>query len=205
MSSISPLEQTVSKVLTQKEAELIAQIESAYHESLANLESSRTTLHAEYNQILDAAKKQAENLKRQIIGSSRLSTRNKQLLLLETAVNDAFEKAMSKLLTLKQDEKYRNLIYKMLEDSISAINSDEIIVECNKTDYKLVKKAIEELKAKGARVKITLSENPIEAIGGIRASSKDRSMTYDNTLDSRIERLKPLIRKNIVQILRGEK
>jgi V/A-type H+/Na+-transporting ATPase subunit E len=30
-------------------------------------------------------------------------------------------------------------------------------------------------------------------------------MTYDNTLDSRIERLKPLIRKNIVQILRGEK
>ena len=38
----------------------------------------------------------------------------------------------------------RNLIYKMLEDSISAINSDEIIVECNKTDYKLLKKAIEE-------------------------------------------------------------
>jgi vacuolar-type H+-ATPase subunit E/Vma4 len=28
-------------------------------------------------------------------------------------------------------------------------------------------------------------------------------MTYDNTLDSRIERLKPLIRKNIAQMLRG--
>jgi hypothetical protein len=29
-------------------------------------------------------------------------------------------------------------------------------------------------------------------------------LSYDDSTDSRIERLKPLIRKNIVQVLRGE-
>jgi V/A-type H+/Na+-transporting ATPase subunit E len=30
-------------------------------------------------------------------------------------------------------------------------------------------------------------------------------LRYDDSIDSRIERLKPLIRKNIVQVLRGER
>ena len=41
MSSNSALEHTISKVLSQKEAELISQMDSAYQESLNNLESSR--------------------------------------------------------------------------------------------------------------------------------------------------------------------
>jgi V/A-type H+/Na+-transporting ATPase subunit E len=53
-------------------------------------------------------------------------------------------------------------------------------------------------------VKITLSKKPIDIIGGIRAVSGDGTMTLDNSLDSQIERLKPLIRKELVQLLRGD-
>ena len=42
MSSSSALEHMIDKVLVQKEAELISQIDSAYQESLDNLESSRS-------------------------------------------------------------------------------------------------------------------------------------------------------------------
>jgi V/A-type H+-transporting ATPase subunit E len=48
-----------------------------------------------------------------------------------------------------------------------------------------------------------VSDQYIDVLGGIRIKSSDGTMTYDNTLDSRIERLKPLIRKNIAQMLRG--
>jgi V/A-type H+-transporting ATPase subunit E len=48
-----------------------------------------------------------------------------------------------------------------------------------------------------------VSDQYIDVLGGIRIKSADGTMTYDNTLDSRIERLKPLIRKNIAQMLRG--
>ena len=49
-----------------------------------------------------------------------------------------------------------------------------------------------------------VSDQHTDVLGGIRIKSSDgKFMTYDNTLDSRIERLKPLIRKNIAQMLRG--
>ena len=53
-------------------------------------------------------------------------------------------------------------------------------------------------------MKITVSDEAIDIIGGIKAASVDGTMTLDNTLDSKIETLKPLIRKDIVQLLRGE-
>ena len=42
-----------------------------------------------------------------------------------------------------------------------------------------------------------LSSEMIECLGGIIVKSKDGTMTFDNTIDARIERLKPLIRKEI--------
>jgi V/A-type H+/Na+-transporting ATPase subunit E len=206
MSTSSALERTVDKVLSQKEADLITQIDSAYQEALTNIESSRSKLEDEYLRIVEGAKKQAENLKRQIVGSSRLAARNKQLLLIDTAVNNAFEKAKLELASSNKEESYRVLITKMLEDSVSAIGSDEVIIECNKNDFDLVKKAITDLSNdNNTKFKVKLSDQPINAIGGIRVRSADGSITYDNTLDSRIERFKPLIRKDIVQMLRGEK
>ena len=206
MSQTSALERTIDKVLAQREVDFIKQLDSAYEESIANLESSRTNLESEYLRIVEGAKKQAENLKRQIVGSSRLAARNKQLLLIDKAVNNAFEKAKADLASSNKEESYRVLITKMLENSVSAIGSDEVIVECNKNDFDLVKKAITDLSNdNNTKFKVKLSDQPINAIGGIRVRSADGSITYDNTLDSRIERFKPLIRKDIVQMLRGEK
>ncbi len=204
MSSISALERTVNKVLTQAEQDLITKIDSAYEESLTNLEKSKTNLRLEYDKIVQGARKQAENLKRQIVGSSRLASRNKQLVIVETAVNDAFEMAKKKLEVSAKEKSYSSLINNMLKESISAIGSNEVIVECNKRDTDLVKRSISGLSKENIKAKAVLSEKTINVIGGIRMRSADGSMTYDNTLDSRIERLKPLIRKNIVQMLRGE-
>jgi V/A-type H+/Na+-transporting ATPase subunit E len=204
MSSTSALEQTINKVLSQKEADLIGQLDSAYQESVSNLESSRTRLESEYARIVEGAKKQAENLRRQIVGSSRLAARNKQLVLIETAVNDAFEKAKAKLAASNKEEIYKDLVTKMLEDSFSVIGSDQVIVQCNSNDFDLVKKVISNVSTNN-KARVTLSDKPINVIGGIRVRSSDGSTTYDNTLDSRIERFKPLIRKNIVQMMRGDK
>jgi V/A-type H+-transporting ATPase subunit E len=202
MSSTSALEQTISKVLSQKEADLIKQLDLAYQESIANLESSRAKLQSEYTRIVEGAKKQAENLRRQIVGSSRLAARNKQLVLIETAVNEAFEKAKTTLRSSNKQQVYKVLITKMLQESISAIGTDEVIIQCNRDDFDLVKKAVASLS--NNNVRMTLSDQPIDVIGGIRIKSIDGSTIYDNTLDSRIERFKPLIRKNIVQMLRGK-
>ncbi|HZC50728.1 MAG TPA: V-type ATP synthase subunit E family protein [Nitrososphaeraceae archaeon] len=204
MSSSSSLERTINKVISQAEADFITQIDSSFQESLKNLAASRTKLEAEYNRILEGARKQGDNLKRQIVGSSRLSARNRQLVLIESAVNNTFEKAKTILASSKKENSYRLLMRKILKDSVMMIDSDQVIVECNKNDIELVEKAISESFNDNNKIKIKMSDHPLNAIGGIRLTSADGSMTFDNTLDSRIERLKPLIRKNIAQMLRGE-
>jgi V/A-type H+-transporting ATPase subunit E len=51
--------------------------------------------------------------------------------------------------------------------------------------------------------KIKVQSNLKNSLGGFKIKSSDGTITLDNTLDTRIERLKPLIRKNIAHILRG--
>jgi V/A-type H+-transporting ATPase subunit E len=204
MSSNSALERTINKVLSQKETELISQIDSAYEESLNNLEASRDRLEAERTRIIESAKKQAENLKRQIVGSSRLAARNQELLMIENAVNNAFEEARKKLAASGGKDSYRTLMASLVEESVSSVGSDEVVVECNRNDAELVSKILADLQKKNPSIKAKVSDQHIEAIGGIRVKSADGTMTYDNTIDSHIERLKPLIRKNIAQMLRGE-
>jgi len=204
MSSNSALERTITKVLSQKEAELISQLDSAYQESLNNLEASRGKLEAERTRIVESAKKQAENLKRQIVGSSRLATRNQELVMIENAVNSAFEQARKKLVASGDKQSYRALMAGLIEDSVSSVGSSEVIIECNENDAELIGNIIADQQKRNPRIKATLSSQQIDVIGGIRVKSADGTMTYDNTIDSRIEKLKPLIRKNIAQMLRGE-
>ncbi len=95
----------------------------------------------------------------------------------------------------------------MIEESAQRLGSAaaaEVVIECNKNDLEIVKKILSDLSANKNKVKITLSKMPIDIIGGIRAVSGDGTMTLDNSLDSQIERLKPLIRKELVQLLRGD-
>ena len=201
--SLNSLERTIDKVLSQKESALITEIDSALKNSLKNLESSKSNLQAEYDNIIEASNKQAENLKRQIIGSSTLSARNKELVIIESAIDEIFNKAREKLAKSNNEKNYEKLLNNLIADSAGKLGS-EIIIQCNKTDLKMVKKIASDISTE-KKMKITVSDEVLDIIGGIKATSLDRTMTLDNTLDSSIESLKPLIRKEIVQLLRGEK
>jgi len=200
--SLNSLERTIDKVLSQKESELISEIDSALQNSLKNLESSKTTLQVEYDAIIESSKKQAESLKRQIIGSSTLNARNKELIIIESAIDEIFTKAKEKLAQSNNEKNYEKLLTRVIQDSVSKLGS-EIVIQCNKADQKLVRK-ISSQESTTKNMKVSVSDNFLDIIGGIKATSADGTMTLDNTLDSNIESLKPLIRKDIVQLLRGE-
>ncbi|HEY6164544.1 MAG TPA: V-type ATP synthase subunit E [Nitrososphaeraceae archaeon] len=200
--SLNSLERTIDKVLSQKESELISEIDSALQNSLKNLESSKSTLQVEYDAIIESSKKQAENLKRQIIGSSTLTARNKELIIIESAIDEIFTKAKEKLTQSNNEKNYEKLLTRMIKDSVSKLGSD-IVIQCNKADQKLVRN-ISSQESTGKNMKVSVSDNFLDILGGIKATTVDGTMTLDNTLDSNIESLKPLIRKDIVQLLRGE-
>jgi V/A-type H+-transporting ATPase subunit E len=166
------------------------------------LELSKSQIELEFASIISNAEKKADSLKKQVIGSSKLSSRNKELFLLEEAVNDVFEKSKEKFLLQTDESYYKNLLIKMLDESIPDIGTSGIIIECLEKDANFFKQQIELLSGKYNK-KIKLHNNLKNSMGGFRIKSTDGTVTLDNTIDSRIERIKPLIRKNIASILRG--
>lgn len=202
MSSSTPLERTIDQVLTKKESELLSQLNALYLDSLNNLELSTSQLESEYANILSNAEKKADSLKRQVIGSSKLSSRNKELFLLEQAVNNVFEKSKEKLMLHIDESNYKDLLIKMLDESIPNIGTDSIIIECLEKDADFFEQQIELIRTRYNK-KINLHSNLKNSLGGFKIKSTDGTITLDNTIDSRIERIKPLIRKNVAGILRG--
>lgn len=201
-SSPTPLERTIDQVITTKESELLTQLNKSYLESINNIDLSKSRIEGEYENIISNAEKKAENLKRQVIGSSKLSARNKELVLLEQAVNDVYVKAKEKLGLYSEQPNYRNMLTKNLDESIPNLGTSDVTIECLKRDVEFFKKHIESLSQKFNK-KIKVQSNLKNSLGGFKIKSSDGTVTLDNTIDSRIERLKPLIRKNIAQILRG--
>ncbi|HEX2405743.1 MAG TPA: V-type ATP synthase subunit E family protein, partial [Nitrososphaeraceae archaeon] len=131
-SSPTPLERTIDQVITNKESELLTQLNKYYVESVNNIDLSKSRIMGEYDNIILNAEKKSDILKRQVIGSTKLSVRNKELILLEQAVNDVYEKAKEKLASYSEVPNYRNMLIKILDESITDLGTSDIIIECLK-------------------------------------------------------------------------
>lgn len=191
MGSDSALEQTVEKIIHNTEEQILSNLKETLKSSQDALSSSHVSLEQEYDRILSEGKKEAEKLEKQIIGNADLDSRNKQLVLIEESIEKVFNKAIKKIQDADRNSDYSKLISSMLEESIRTIGTPNITIQTNSKDKSVVQSLLS--KFPGA----TLSNDVIDCLGGIRVQSKDGTMKFDNTIDARLERLKPLIRKDI--------
>lgn len=191
MTSDSRLESTIEKILKQTEIENLSSLKKSFEESLKILTKSQSSLEQEYDRIIDEGKKEAEKIEKQIIGSSDLESRNKQILLVEDSVQKVFEKAIEKIDSATHDNNYSKLMESLLEESTNALGTTQVTVFTNSKDKQIIQSLLS--KFSGAE----LSNDTIDCLGGVEVKSKDGSMTFNNTIDARIERMKPLIRKEI--------
>ncbi len=191
MASDSSLEHTINKILSQTESSILSSLSSALKESQPKLDDSVDTLEQEHDQIISNGRKEADKIEKQIIGSSDLEVRNKQLTSVEESIDKVFTKALEEIANTDRSGDYSILIKSLLDESTKNLGTTEIIVYTNSKDKDIVQSALSQYF--GAE----LSPETIDCLGGVKVKSKDGAMTFDNTLDAKIQRLKPLIRKDI--------
>jgi len=191
LTSDPKLERTVDKILNQTEVEILTSLKNSFDESIETLSKSQSSLEQEYDKTIDEGRKESEKIEKQIVGSSDLESRNKQLLLVEESVEKVFDKAIEKIKATNRNEEYSKLITTLLNEATEALGTTEVMIYTNSKDQDVVKQTLS--KYSGAE----LSSETIDCLGGVEIKSKDGSMAFNNTIDARIERLKPLIRKEI--------
>jgi len=191
LASDSALESTIDKILGQTESNILSSLNEALTESQQKLENSTKTLEQEYDQIINDGKKEADKIEKQIMGSADLEARNKQLTTVEESIAKVFSKALDEIANTERSEDYSNLIKSLLDESTKILGTTEIVVSTNSKDKEIVQSMLSQYPGS------EMSPEPISCLGGVKVKSKDGSMTFDNTVDAKIERLKPLIRKDI--------
>jgi len=150
--------------------------------------------------ILETSEKQAESVKRQIIGAAELEERNAQLRSLEMAVSEAFDLAAKQASSVSGTAQEKALT-SLIQEGLDVIGQ-RAKVQCAPKDRRAVASVIKKLGTKG---KLSLDEKELETIGGVVLSTPDGSVRFDNTFEARLERMRPTLRQEVAAVLTGAK
>ena len=191
MTTNLALESTIDKILKNTENDVLSSLKLALDDSQQSLDDSVTKLDSEYDKIISDGKKEADKIEKQIVGGSDIESRNKQLLALEAAVDRVFTTALEQITNSERNSDYANLINTLLLESTKILGTTDVKVFTNAKDKDVVQSSLSNFSGS------ELSSETIDCIGGVKIESKDGAMKFDNTIDAKIERLKPLIRKEI--------
>ena len=188
---------TLEKVSGEFEAEVLAELENGRKETLAKVESVRKDAAESVAKIIESSLKQAESVKRQILGAAELEARNAMLRSLEKAVNEAIERATKEISDSGGDE-YEQALERLIQEGLDVMGPNAN-VRCASKDRKAVASAIKKL----SKAKITMEDEPVETIGGVVMTTPDGSVRFDNTLEARLDRMRPTLRMEVAALLTG--
>ena len=186
----------------QKEAEAL--ILAAEKEAKKTLQAAKAQADQDYLTLVGQAKVKAEAEQRRIASLTEVEIRNRLLHAKEELVDKAFEMALVKLRDFVKTPKYHEYLLKIVEEAAKRIGSKNLILHVNTDDKKwLTQERLQNLSEK-LSLDIKLSDKTQVCIGGCKIQTEDGKVTYDNTLDSRLEELKSSLRTEVAKILFGE-
>ncbi len=188
---------TLEKVSGEFESEILADLQEGRSQALAIIDSARKETVEAVAKILETGVKQAESLKRQIIGAAVLEARNNQLKSLEKAVNEVFDMAIKEV-GEASGLRYENSLTRLIKEG-SEIIGPKAKVYCSPKDRKALSAVMRKLS--GGQFKPMLDEKGISTIGGVVLTAMEGSVRFDNTFEARLERMKPSLRKEVAGIL----
>ena len=117
---------------------------------------------------------------------------------------EAFEKATAELKekAASGDEEYDDALTKMIKEAADELGSKDLIIQMNEKDTNKFKSQLDENVSTFQidDVNFQLGE-PIDTIGGAIVKTKSGDIEVNNTIESRLERFKSILRSEVANVL----
>jgi V/A-type H+/Na+-transporting ATPase subunit E len=186
----------------QKEAEAI--ILAAENEAKATLKAAKVQADQIYQATISQANAKADAEKRKIASVTEVEMRNRLLQTKENLVDVAFEKASVKLREFVETEEYHRYLLKLIEDAAEKIGQKNLVVQVNAKDQAWLTQDMLKRLSKKLHCELSLSNKTEDYLGGCIIQTEDGKIIYDDTIDNRLQELKPVLRVQLAKILFGE-
>lgn len=184
-------------VAQETEFEIMSIITEGFEEAQKIIEDSENQSKIDIDNINTLQEKESEILSRQILGTAEIEKRNTILKIIEKNINKVFATALKEL-NKNKDKNYQKSLNSFLIDGVVLLDDSKLFVSCNKKDRELIKKTLPSI-SKQYNKEIILNDESIDTCGGVVITNADGSVSINNTIEERLERMKPELRTEIVQ------
>ncbi|MCX6696542.1 MAG: V-type ATP synthase subunit E [Methanoregula sp.] len=146
----------------------------------------------------EAARTAVEKERGRSVAQVKKETRMQLVHAKDEVYQKAFTGAKEKISRLRTDAHYASDFTKMLQEAARELEGESLVISIDKRDEALCKKLVPELNL-NCRVVADITTD-----GGLDVSTKDGRFIIKNTIESRLERAKVLIKPEIFATLYGD-
>jgi len=159
---------------------------------------------------MTVVKPEVSIIRKRVTGAASLRAREIIMRTREEIFSKIFEAAKERLSKIARGEDqshdYREIMMELVEEAARKMNEKELIVVMNERDRKAFKGKIREMerrlkKSLGYDVKLRLSDETHDDIGGVIIYNVDKTKTFYNTLSGRLLKLHERLRYKLNKIL----
>jgi len=152
---------------------------------------------ARADSVLTAAKRSAEIERNRQVFLTKSEIKQQLIRVKETIFSQVFSDAEKQLGLLRKDPAYPLIFRNLAEETIQALAKENIRVHVAKEDEELCKKTLADMKVSAEIIP------DIQTSGGLIAGTPDESITVSNTVESRLERGRERLKRELYTILFG--
>ncbi len=192
-----PIEQLIEAVEVNAEERITELKEMAYRQSEEIRKAAEGKEGAIKQKHMDAVKKTVNFERNKLVAKIKDETRMQVTRTKDEVYKKSFSEAQKILSSTRSRADYENNFRKMVQEVILELEGEEIQLHIDKRDENLCKKLVSELKLNCEVV------TDITSAGGLNANTKDGKFIVFNTIESRFEKAKALLKPEIFATLYG--
>jgi V/A-type H+/Na+-transporting ATPase subunit E len=210
------VEKIISHIDADAEKEISEILRKAQAEADTITKTAQEKATRESEKILSNGKRIASLEGQKIIAETRINVRRKRMDAQEEAIAASFEEAKKALEELAEKGQrnsfmYKDIVFRLITSASEIVAGNKLELVFNQRDSKTFnKKMLEELttfvKNKiGREISLALSHDTIQCLGGVLVRDLDNQVEVDQTLETKLDRLKENLRVDVAKILFGDR
>ncbi len=165
---------------------------------------AREEAEKERREILDQARQEAERLRSQVVANAQLKARTLQLDHREKLLDRVFDAAKQKLPAIQKRSDYNKLAAQWLREALVQLKASKAVVRADPVTQKILKDGLLGELSKELNAEISMGDT-LEEGSGVIVDAADGHLHFENTLETRLQRLQSSLRSAVHQVLMGEK
>jgi V/A-type H+-transporting ATPase subunit E len=199
-AGIQALKSAIMAEATEEVSTILAEAQ-ARAESIS--QQAQTQAGAEGEAILQRARGEAKALREHTIATAQLEAQTLRLKRREQLLERAFADARQQLSAVPQSPDYAQIASRLLREAVERLGVDEVVVRADEETRRVFgDRALADIGGElGVRLR---AGEPLARSTGVVLETPDGHLRYDNTLETRLARMRDVLRTPVYHILMGE-